>query len=372
MIETSTQLRDFVSALLQREGALLEQLAPDALEVLAPPDMQRTLRIGDFEHLSFGPDPLSGTQPVTLESDWLERLGQLLGERGRKARCVLRVPSPAPASPQRIVGHAVSFQNAVCELAGVTAAWTTYLILLFRYTAFSDEERDGLLTLGVNLTNGAVIEELSANDLLRAAALSDNRQSVFPPASELPGPWSNERFNVWIKRAFPERLNEHLTPFVRGLQRRLDRDLARIHEYYNDLQRESMLRLQKRDGEARERLRLESIDREYRTKIEDLRQKYGMRVDVTLSQTLELIMPVQRFGLLIRRRKARRQLQLDWNPLLRKLETPPCEHTFTTDAARMVCDDRLHVVSPAAHGPCDNCEKAYCRACHAQKCPKCG
>src|SRR6266498_947104 len=119
MIETSTQLRDFVSALLQREGALLEQLAPNTLEVLAPPHLQRALRISDLDRLGFGPDPPSGTQAVTLESDWLERLGQLLGERGRKVRCVLRMPAPAPASPERIVGHAVSFQNAVCELAGV-------------------------------------------------------------------------------------------------------------------------------------------------------------------------------------------------------------------------------------------------------------
>ncbi len=372
MIETSTGLRDFVSALLQREGALVEQLAPNTLEVVAPPHMQRALRISDLEHLSFGSDPPSGTQPVTLESDWLERLGQLLSDRGRKARCVLRVPAPAPASPQRIVAHAVSFQNAVCDLAGVSAAWTTYLILLFRYTAFSDEERDGLLTLGVNLMNGAVIEEQSANDLFRAAALPDNRQSVFPPASELPRPWSNERFNIFVKRALSERLNQHLTPFVRGLQRRLDRDLARIHDYFNDLQRESVLRLQKRDGQARERLRLESIDREYRTKVEDLRQKYSVRVDAALSQSLELIMPVQRFELLIKRRKARRKLQLDWNPLLRRLDLPPCENTFTTDAARMVCDDRLHVVSPAAHGPCANCQRSYCRACHPRKCPKCG
>ena len=54
MIETSTQLRDFVSALLQREGALLEQLAPNTLEVLAPPHLQRALRISDLDRLGFG------------------------------------------------------------------------------------------------------------------------------------------------------------------------------------------------------------------------------------------------------------------------------------------------------------------------------
>ncbi|HLE62545.1 MAG TPA: hypothetical protein VI750_05365 [Pyrinomonadaceae bacterium] len=372
MVQISTELRDFVSTLLQREGALVEQLAPNTLEVLAPSHMQQALRIGDLEYLSFGPDPPDGTQPVTLESDWLERLGQLLGNRGRKARCVLRVPAPAPAFPERLLAHAVSLQNAVCDLVSVSAAWTAYLILLFRYTAFSDEERDGMLTLGVNLANGAAIEEPSAIDLFRASALPDNRQSVFPPASELPPSWSNERVNLWIKHAFPPRLNQHLAPFVRGLQRRLDRDLARIHDYYGDLQRESVGRLRKRDGEARERLRLESIDREYRSKVEDLRQKYSLRVDVTLSQSLELIMPVQRFELVIKRRKARRQLHLDWNPLLRRLDLPPCESSLTMDPARMVCDDRLHIVSPSAHGPCANCQRAYCRACHPRKCPKCG
>ncbi len=372
MIETSTELRAFASTLLQREGALVEQLASNTLEVLAPPHLQRALGIGDFEQLSFGPNPPSGTQPVTLESDWLERLGQLLGSRGRNARCVLRVPAPMPAVPERILAHAVSLQNAVCELAGVSAAWTTYFILFFRYTAFSDEERDGLVPLGVNLANEAVIEELFAMDLFRAASLPDNRQSVFPPAGELPRPWSSERVNLWIKQAFPERLNQHLTPFVRGLQRRLDRDLARIHDYYSNLQRESVGRLRKRDGQARELLRLESIDREYRAKVEDLRQKHSVRVEVALSQSLELIMPVQRFELVIKRRKARRQLQLDWNPLLRRLDQLPCESSFTKDAARIVCDDHLHVVSPAAHGPCANCQRAYCRACHPRRCPKCG
>src|SRR6266487_6544082 len=121
MIEASTQLRDFVSALLQREGALVEPLAPNTLEILAPPHLQQALRVADLARLSFGPDQPSGAQPVTLESDWLERLGHLLSNRGRKARCVLRVPAPVPASPERNVAHAVSFQNAVCDLVGVSA-----------------------------------------------------------------------------------------------------------------------------------------------------------------------------------------------------------------------------------------------------------
>jgi len=371
MIETATRFRDFTSELLQREGALVERLGPDGLEVIAPPHVQQTLRISDLARFGFGSDPPKGTEQVSLESDWLERLGQLLGARGTRARCVLIVPVPAPADPGRVVEHTIGLQNAVYDLARVGSAWTRYFILLFRYTAFSDEERDGMIKLGLNTANGAVLEETAASDLLNAVAAADGNQHVPPPDAELPPSWTDERLNIWIRRALPERIDLHLAPFVTGLQRRLDRDLARVHGYYDDLRQEHLLRLQKRNDQARDGLQLEAIKREYWAKIEDLRQKYRVRVEVRLSQALELIMPVQRFDLLIKRRKARRQLQLDWNPLLRKLDMPPCEHTFTQDAARVVCDDRLHLISPPAHGPCANCQKPYCRACHPRKCPKC-
>lgn len=88
-------------------------------------------------------------------------------------------------------------------------------------------------------------------------------------------------------------------------------------------------------------------------------------------QTLEIAMPVVRFELLIKRRKGERKIALDWNPLARKLDIPPCEWSYTRSTVRQVCDDRLHLISPAAHAPCPNCAKAYCRACHPLQCPKC-
>ena len=50
----------------------------------------------------------------------------------------------------------------------------------------------------------------------------------------------------------------------------------------------------------------------------------------------------------------------------------PCEYSYTWEQPREVCDERLHLVSPEANGPCPHCSKPYCRACHPNKCPKCG
>ena len=63
-------------------------------------------------------------------------------------------------------------------------------------------------------------------------------------------------------------------------------------------------------------------------------------------------MPVQRFDVLIRRRKGERVVQLDWHPLVKTAELPLCEAGLGVDRIRLVCDDKLHLTEPAAQAPC--------------------
>ena len=122
----------------------------------------------------------------------------------------------------------------------------------------------------------------------------------------------------------------------------------------------------------REAQRAEAIRREYRAKLDDLERQYATRVTVEWVQTLELVVPVHRSTVQIRRRKAERMISLDWNPLARRLEPPVCEATFGMEPARLVCDDKLHLVVTAGLAPCVNCGRPFCRASHGGQCPKCG
>jgi predicted RNA-binding Zn-ribbon protein involved in translation (DUF1610 family) len=131
------------------------------------------------------------------------------------------------------------------------------------------------------------------------------------------------------------------------------------------------LKRQKGDA-ARERLRIEAAEREYQAKVSDLKQKYDLRVNIEPVQTLELISQVQRVSLAIKRRKGERKLALDWNPIGRQLDPLPCEWSFVAEGSRVICDDQLHIVSPAGHAPCPQCGKEYCRVCSPRRCPKCG
>jgi hypothetical protein len=198
---------------------------------------------------------------------------------------------------------------------------------------------------------------------------------VLPENADLPAIWDRERVLRLVARALPPRLEVTLDPFVNGLRRRLGRDQDRLHQYHNDLHREAMRRalpLSESDPRRqREVQRAEAIEREYRAKLDDLTRQYATRVTVEWVQTLDLAMPVHRFAVQIRRRKADRVILLDWNPLARQLEPPVCEFTASTERPRLVCDDALHLVVPTALRACPACGKAFCRACHPERCPKC-
>ncbi|MCI0408888.1 MAG: hypothetical protein L0191_10040, partial [Acidobacteria bacterium] len=65
-----------------------------------------------------------GARRVTLESEWMERLASLLGERGRSLRRVLPLDNPSPSSPERVLHHGLELLNAVYRLQALSPAWT--------------------------------------------------------------------------------------------------------------------------------------------------------------------------------------------------------------------------------------------------------
>lgn len=361
---------------------MVEPIKPEGLEVLAPPSLQHNLDLPELSRLGFGAELPRGAQRISLESDWIERLAGLLGERGGWQRQVLDLDIPTPGSPERILQHGLELANATYRLQDVQPVWTRYIILAFRYTALADEKRDGILPIGFNLANGATLDEL-LNELLASLPEMDSGADAEPPEdAQLPPLWKRQRLNEILQRALPARVSHRLDHFLRSMRRRQERDLTRLYNYHNDLRREALERLaalppngqlsaRQQTSKDREQLRLQAIAREHKAKVNDLRQKHAMKIELEWVQTLELIMPVQRFALLIKRRKGERLFNLDWNPITRKLEQAPCEYSYTWENPRMVCDEALHLVSLAAHAPCPQCGKEYCRACHPRQCPKC-
>jgi hypothetical protein len=371
------RMKGFVATLLAEGGGLVEPIEPDGLEVLTTPPMQRALGVGELCRLGFGATLPEGATRVGIETDWLSRLGRVLGARGRWNRKILVPLARKAPDAEAVLARELVLDNATVRLVSAVPAWTRTLVLDFRVTAMSDEKREGTCRLALNLATGAMPEW----QIDQPGALSQ-QEDLAPLPADLPGDgalpqdWEASRVIERLQRALPWRVEAQLAPFVAGLQRRLSRDLDRLHAYHNDLHREALRRSAQAGGaEAvaqRETMRVEAIGREYRAKLSDLSHKYALRISAEWVQTQELIIPVHRLSVLLRRRKAERTLIMDWNTYLRRLELPLCEASFSTERPRLVCDTALHLVAPSGLAPCEGCGRSYCRACHPHKCEKCG
>jgi hypothetical protein len=366
---------------MERKGAIVEVLGPDALAVLAPAPVRTQMGWPELAQLGFGTERPHGAIAIGLEGDWLDRFGALLEDKGRWTEREVRLTTvAAPGDPERVLERVLDLPNAAWRFQGMSAATTRCVMLTFRFTAVSDEKREGLISLGFNLGTGAVVTDILAR--LRPALAQMAEWHVPDPLTRrVAGPgWSAATLQAGLAPLLDRQVRDSLEPFLRAMRRRLERDRNRVHAYHDDLRGASLKRLvalAQAKGERaeadrrRERLRVEAIEREYRAKLDDLRRNYALRVTVEWVQALDLYVPVQRFDVLIRRRKGERVIQLDWHPLVKTAEPPLCEAGLGGDRVRLVCDDKLHLTEPAGQAPCAACGKPFCRACHPAACPRC-
>jgi len=238
-----SELQAFVADLLERRGAAVERLEPDRLEVLAPAALQRQLGWPEFAHLNSGTQRSEGTIAIGLEGDWLERFGALLADQGRWSERELRPSAPLapPSDPERMLDRAFDLPNAVWRLQGMSATWTRCLMLTFRFTAVSNEKREGLISLGFNLATGAVINDILAR--LRPA-LAQPEWHVPAAAMKRIAGWSEATLASRIHPLLDGEVRESVEPFLRAMRRRLERDRNRIHAYHDELRRASLKRLE--------------------------------------------------------------------------------------------------------------------------------
>jgi hypothetical protein len=395
-----TALRDFVSDLLQSQGAIVDVVEPSGLDVMAPETLRTRFGWPDLARLGFGTGAPAGSIPIGLEDDWLDRLGALLGERGRSAVQQIAPPegTAPPNNPERLIAGTLELPNAIWRLKAVELGRCNCLLLSFRYTAISDEKRDGIVWVGFNCTTGAVLHDELVAALRGSLDRADDWQAPTPDAIGAAG--TARPAEMIAARALPivERLvRADLEPFLTAMQRRARRDRDRVHAYHEDLRNAAIAKLTvlerargpggrgKKGNEeaakasekcaaaiARERMRIAAIEREYAAKLDDLRHNYALAVKVEWVQALAVIAPVYRHNLLIKRRKGERMIAMDWHIAARRMERALCDWGESDERTRFVCDEGLHLTPAEGQSPCQGCGKGFCRACHPDICRRCG
>jgi hypothetical protein len=373
-------LKSFLEQLLVRHGALVDEIGEDALEVLFPPELAQHLGVGELERFSFpdvsqgtaSPTPMFGqerpaTRVVSYQSELLETLGGLLVGRVAVAAAALAEPLPVKRlALERDIERAMTLQNAVLRAQEQAEAIVPYLIFHFKYTALSDEQREGMISLAINERTLNVVEGLSelAPQLPVTTQLPDGVPEV-----------DFEQVSRRAHRAAQSLIQDVLADFIKSMNRRFTRDWQRVTEYYRSIQQEIEMTIRKKGLPAesleRDRSRLRATEIELERKIRDLQTKYDLTVRIEAVAVLRLFLPVMLVSLTAMRRKWMVPIELAWNPLLRELERVACVGCLRPSRKIFICDDQHHTVCPECFQPCPSCQHPCCRACTPHSCPRC-
>jgi len=234
--------------------------------------------------------------------------------------------------------------NWAAEIERVRAMNCPQAIFWFTATFTSDQKEQEILRVGLDLHYGREVRQLDA-------LLAFNRLSEAP---EVPLP---EAPHVGLASGY-ETARRHAARSVASLANARRRDwsgmiqkqIARMSGYYAQLRQEAAEQMVRSTdaavAEARRQSRRETIDREERLRIAELRRKSALRVQVKLSR----LMIVQQPKLVISLKAATpgrmpmaAPLEATWDPLSNSMEAIAClrcgqpTFRFETDRAGLKC-----------------------------------
>jgi hypothetical protein len=358
-------LADFTVHLLTESGAVVEPNG-EVLEALLPAEVASVLEVSEHVELSFAGQS-GGAIAVSYESEILKKMAGLVGARG-KFTSVALVPTPLRVEKlEDRLAEKLGLQNAVFSRERTEETRISYLLGYSKYVARSDERHEGIL--------GCLMNELN----LSAQPIPPDILEVIAHCGADPALEAERESSQTVLRAFAcaqrEIAKEALSGFLTSMERRLNRDILRVHDYYQTLVQEHRRSLEKKLGTADDKekaaSKIAAIERELKSKIQDLIGKFSIDLSFEPISFIRVATTTPVFWISIKRRKDRRAFPVTYNPLLKSLDSLPCEACFHPRRGRYVCDDRLHIVCRHCFAPCPRCDRNFCAACHPNGCPKC-
>ncbi len=361
----SQQLLETVARVLELHGAELEQ-NDESVEALMPAALSQLLHLPEMAKLYFN---ASTAQPdgelITFQSDFLDRLFDMMQASGNCAHLTLPDLYLKKGADEAAEQNFTAL-NGLGHALGSREQRLSYALFNFKYTAVSDEKKEGMAT--------TIINELTLSALPARALdlyLSESRETA--PQSNLERRPFGRVYHAACKNAQAS-ITAELADFNKSLNRRLQRDLKRLQEYYQELLTEIERKIKRRGLEGKEleneQARMRATRVELEKKIADQREKYNMKITVEPVNLLRFELAVRTVSYEARFSKAQRELTLVWNPLLKDFESLPCESCLTGLQDFWLCEQKLHVLCTSCFR-CPLCERKVCRVCHRKACPKC-
>jgi len=321
--DTRIQPLEFARRFLQLHDAAVEN-DTSAIEALVPERLRTLLEVP--EHIRISEDGGDAEDrdyhyTVTYGTPILERMIGNTLETIPIAGCRLEFDYIKNGGFDRLLEDQLTFYGATAAIETVAAVTAEYVQVSCRYTALSDEQKEGLLTIVFNTDTGGVVPAMAeAFDTggFRTAFTrpdTDIKHKITPLAEKM-------------EQTARGLLEDRLAMFHASMNRRFQRDIANLEEYYSSLEAEMQKSLEKpglsESARSDRQAKIDAIPAELASKKEDLLKKYSIKVHLQLAAAMYIRTPAKKIACRLSIGKQRRQFFLTYNPVTRAIDPPPC------------------------------------------------
>jgi len=376
------KIRSFVTKCLESVGTLVEFTAYNYAEVLIPDEFINHFDGENYYKLAFDFDVARRHEEaefVTYGSYFLDKVIDLANQRGLTCkRHIIDETIELRNLPQKIASK-VTFRNQRVNFVANSPVLYHYLLFSFKVSYVSDEREDQIIKLLVNLNTGHVDNKMLES--IGSAFFTDNPHTNYGA--------ENMQSVDYAYKVATEALEEQIQPRIHEIQNKIKIRLAgeknRITEYYDQIDNELKLKLEKlNERENKEgtntindKLRLSMIERQRRLK--EIEEKNALNAHITLFNATLISQTKIRNKYNVKKGKVERDIYVVWNPVLKDVEPLICEicgtETFDVDlcsSSHLGCMKCISLCSVCGARICKGCGTfSECHVCGVFLCDKC-
>ena len=351
--DSNYPLEQFARYFFESNGAVIDKCI-DGMDVLLPEDLALRLNTPEYIRITTGKDAENAGEKLAIHygSPLLEKITDAVCSNVPLIRCNLNFNYIKQQGFDRLIQDQFVFHSAVGRVQNTAEIRTEYLLLTCRYLAQSDEQKEGLIVLTFNLESGAQVQEMdSMIRIVDKTFGTDSKQTLL----------ENRKINAvikWVQCQAGRILDREIKPFQESMNRRYQRDVANLEEYYEDLRKEMEENL-KRSGLSDQlvsdrKSKISMIPDELKMKKEDLFKKYSIRVKLNLCGGIHIRTPAMKILYQMPFGKKQKQLSMIFNAVTKSLDPLVCEGCGDSTYNIGFCE-HLHILCPACRKNCPVC-----------------
>ncbi|MFW6308949.1 MAG: hypothetical protein ACOC1S_02925 [bacterium] len=332
MKDNKLDIQKFITDFFESIGGVVDTVSYAYVEILLPEEYLSYFNKQEL-YLAFDPEVAEekDAEFITIGSPLLDKIIDLIISRKKVlVRHINLKNVRLPSEPITLIDNTFNFYKCrTPEIKNTVIEEHHYLAFIFEINLTSDEKEKYLDKVFVDMHRGQLVDHMEES--LENILYSQDRRDYYPvaPLIELDKAFYlalNEVEDISAKRKknFENRLDKYRIQELKQVKQFYRKKRNELEEKLNNLKEKIVQNKEKKLNRVKQKLEANAVNKKRR--LEDITEKYSCEVDIKLDSLIDYTLPRIRTYISLQQRQNFHQLELLFNPLMRKFEPLLCSN----------------------------------------------